>query len=476
MKHTCKQSRQASPACRHTSYLSLRRNPLILGTMILTLTGLISRVIGFFYRIFLSHLFGAEGMGIYQLIAPVTAFVASLTASGLQTAVSKLVAGEPSTKDYKFSFRIVVAGFTLSVSLSFLCCILVYRFSEQIAASLLLEPRCAALLRIVALSFPFGAAHAIINGYFYGIKSTKIPAITQLVEQLIRVGSVFAIFYWADAQQKTLQISAAVVGLVIGEMASMCISLIAIYHRFYRVAMPAGLHAKTPAALYQAPLRHKQGFQNVAARLLALAVPLSFGRIIINLLQSVEAIYIPAALRSYGLSASDSLSIYGVLTGMALPLILFPSALIGSLCVLLLPVVSEAQEAGHKDTVRRAKDKTVLYCSLFGALCTLAFLTFGKLAGTLLFHSSLAGTFIQTLSFICPFLYLSATLSSILNGLGKTGVTFLLNVGCLGIRLLFIFAFVPRFGIAGYLWGLLISQLTVTFFDLAAANYFIRRL
>ena len=71
-----------------------KKNPLITGTIILTATGFASRFIGFFYRIFLSRLFGAEGMGIYQLISPVLALSFSLTAAGMQTAISKYVAGE----------------------------------------------------------------------------------------------------------------------------------------------------------------------------------------------------------------------------------------------------------------------------------------------------------------------------------------------------------------------------------------------
>ena len=50
-----------------------RKQVLIKGTIILTLTGFATRFMGFFYRIFLSHTFGEEGVGIYQLIFPIYA-------------------------------------------------------------------------------------------------------------------------------------------------------------------------------------------------------------------------------------------------------------------------------------------------------------------------------------------------------------------------------------------------------------------
>lgn len=81
--------------------------------------------------------------------------------------------------------------------------------------------------------------------------------------------------------------------------------------------------------------------------------------------------------------------------------------------------------------------------------------------GTELFHSELAGHFIVTLGFICPFLYLDTTLSSILQGLGMAGRIFFSNVVCLLIRLLFVFFAIPVIGMQGYLWGILVSQLVL---------------
>ena len=150
-------------------------HPLVTGTVILTITGLVSRFIGFFYRIFLSSVFGAEGMGLYQLISPVLALSFSLTVSGIQTAISKYVASETSTRDYKNSFRTLWAGFLLAMALSAVCALGIYVYAEPIAVNLLLEARTAPLLRIIALSIPMASVHSCINGYFYGIRKPPSP-------------------------------------------------------------------------------------------------------------------------------------------------------------------------------------------------------------------------------------------------------------------------------------------------------------
>ena len=436
-------------------------HPLVTGTVILTLTGLVSRFIGFFYRIFLSNVFGAEGMGLYQLISPVLALSFSLTVSGIQTAISKYVASETSTRDYKASFRTLWAGFLVAMALSFACTFYIYLGADHIARVFLMEERTAPLLRIIALSIPMATVHSCINGYFYGIRKTAIPAFSQLAEQICRVGSVYLIYFICKRHGLTPTISFAVVGLVIGESASMIVSVVAILARAHQVF---------PASLLGRRRQNTQPFcavitvyQHITKQLLRLAVPLSANRLVLNLLQSVEAIYIPNRLMAYGLSNANALSVYGVLTGMSLPLILFPSAITNSISVLLLPIVSEADASGNQTAVRRAILTSIRCCLLLGFGCTAMFLLFGRLAGRLLFHSELAGSFILTLSFICPFMYIASTLNSILNGLGKTVQTFLFSVISLLLRLLFVFFAIPAYGIKGYLWGILASQMLQTF-------------
>lgn len=435
------------------------RNPLLIGTVILTVTGLLSRFIGFFYRIFLSKTFGAEGMGIYQLISPVLALSFSLTVSGIQTAISKYVAGETTTHDYKNSFRTLWAGFVLAMSLSFGCMAFIYHFADWIAVTFLLEKRTAPLLRIISLSIPMAAVHSCINGYFYGIKKTAIPALSQLSEQIVRVGSVYVIYHICLEKNMVPTISFAVVGLVIGESASMIVSVIAILLRSLQVFGPHTRFRPFSApggSLYEL-------YCGICQKLLPLAIPLSANRIVINMLQSIEAIYIPNRLIAYGLSNADALGVYGVLTGMSMPLILFPSAITNSISVLLLPIVSEADANGNRNAVTRAILTSIKYCLLLGFLCTGAFLLFGRMAGRILYNSELAGSFILTLSFICPFLYIASTLNSILNGLGKTKLTFFYSIISLLVRLLFVFFAIPIWGIKGYLWGTLASQMLQTF-------------
>lgn len=428
--------------------MNYKKHPLITGTIILTVTGLISRMVGFFYRIYLSRLFGEEGMGIYQLTSPVLALTFSLTVAGLQTAISRYVAGETASKDYQTSLRTLLTGIALSLLLSLPCMWIIIRFSEWIAASFLLEPRTASMLRILALSIPLSAVHCCINGYFYGVKKAGIPAATQLIEQFFRVFCVFLADYTISKTGGNPTINAAVVGLVVGEFVAMLVSILAIRLRFYKL----GTNNKTPSNV---PVPYPK----ITAGLLALALPLSMNRIVINLLQSIESVYIPDKLQAFGYDSATALSVYGVLTGMALPLIFFPNALTGSISLMLLPVIAEADMTGNKETVKQATTKTVSACLLLGSICTIGFLVLGNPVGNFLFGSELVGRYICSLSFICPSLYLCTTLTSILHGLGKVTGVFFTNVVSILMRLAFIIFLVPKFGIESYIISMLLSQM-----------------
>lgn len=424
---------------------TFKKHPLIVGTLVLTATGFISRIIGFYYRIYLTRLFGEEGMGIYQLLSPVLALSFSVTAAGYQTAISKFVA-ERTAKGHHSLIQPLLAGLSISLPLSLLCNVIIYQFADFIGCHLLQESRTVSMLRILSFSIPLSSVHSCINGYFYGRKKTVVPAVAQLVEQLGRVLCVFLIASYAFQKGNVPTINVAVLGLTVGEFLSLLVSVVAVYISNLR---------SSRAILPTVPLPALPVYKGI----LSMAMPLTANRVVLNLLQSVETISIPAKLKLFGYDTATALSVYGVLTGMAMPLIFFPNALTGSVAVLLLPIISENNALGNKEAVKKAVMRTIKYCGGLGLLCTGLFGLTGRLIGMFLFDSALAGHFITTLGFICPFLYLDTTLSSILQGLGKAGSIFIMNILSLLIRLLFIYTTVPSFGITGYLWGLLASQL-----------------
>ena len=135
----------------------------IYGTLLLTLTGILSRISGFYYKIFLSRRIGAEGLGIYQLILPVLALIISVSAAGIQTAISRYCAQCRQKRQASADLSVGLSG---SLLLSASCVWLIWHYAPQIGLSLLEDVRTVPLLRIMTLSLPFACIHACINGYY----------------------------------------------------------------------------------------------------------------------------------------------------------------------------------------------------------------------------------------------------------------------------------------------------------------------
>ena len=434
---------------RATSIPRYLNSPLVKGTFFLSMAGILSRLVGFFFRIFFSRNFGSEAMGIYQMIVPILALSYALTASGLQTAISKLVAEHSDNNPEQHKYLYV--GICISMLLSALTCGYLYFGADYLSIHLLSEPQTASLLRIAALSVPLAAVHGCVCGYFYGVKKAFIPAISQLLEQIVRVGSICFLFYVIKASNREPSINLIALGLTFGEAASMLFSLL-----FFCLS-PSVRNVR----MYPGKKSIAQGLKRGNA-LLRLSIPLCSTRITIHFLQSIEASALPACLVLYGYTHSESLSLYGTLTGMSLPVVLLPTVLTGSISVLLLPLISEAKSTGNIQKVKKSIELSIRYSLYAGSVCTLLFCITGKGIGIFLFHNELCGHYIQVLGFLCPFMYIAGTLNSIMNGLGKTVTTFFISNLSMLVRLALVYFLIPVYGMEGYLWSILASQILQT--------------
>lgn len=417
---------------RHLS--SFQTNPLISGTLLLTLTGIFTRCIGFFYRLFLARSIGPEALGTYQLVFPIFIFALSLCCGGMQTAISRYTSATDPPSGF-YLYRGTTIAFLSAVTVS----VLIYVHADFISGVFLQEPSCRQLLQILAPAIPFACVHSCINAYYYGIKKASVPAISQMAEQITRVAGVFLLFRIFMDADRPLTAAAAIWGILMGETAATLISVTA-------------LSINRPV-LSGIVCRYK-----ACKDLCAMAIPLTLNRVALSLFQTFEQILIPAGLKRSGYSASDALALYGVTSGMALSSILLPTVLTGALSSMLLPQIAKAQARGMCGHIRQITKKTVLFSLFLGCFCTLFFFLAGPFAGTWLFHNHLAGAYIQHLSLICPFLFSDSILHTILQGLGRANTVLLLNLFTGVMRILLVMLAVPLWGIRGYLWGMILSQ------------------
>jgi stage V sporulation protein B len=193
-----------------------------------------------------------------------------------------------------------------------------------------------------------------------------------------------------------------------------------------------------------------------------MAIPLTLNHVLMTLSHSLEHLLLPQQLMLFGYNSDEALGHFGILTGMALSVIFFPSAITNSLSVLLLPRISETKSKGDMCSVLETI-KGALCCGIaLGSLCTFIFLFSADWFGTYIFDNTLAGFYIRTLSILCPFMYTSSLLSSIVNGLGYASLTLACNLTGCGIRIIAIWFLVPVYGMYAYIVSMIVGAAVVT--------------
>lgn len=427
---------------------------IIKGTLILSAASILSRIIGFIYRIYLADILGEKLLGTYQLIFPIYVLCFTIYGAGMQSAISQVTAtfsGRPDTsvddktskhlkrKNNLTSNNILLTGIIISLTLALSLSAIINLNSNWIACHILMVPDCDIYLKLLTYLFPFCSVSACICGFQYGLENAKPPAIAGIIEQFTRILFVFIVQGFFSDKEICCQI--AVYGLTVGEFFGF------IYNIY-------SLKNKTLTKR-----KNKISFNESFKFLFPVFISLTSIKLTISLLHSVESIFIPAALVKYGYTTNEALSVYGIYSGMAMPFILFPATITMAISTMLLPAVSKAHSSGNKKQIKKLIRRTSYFCLVTGMSATVFFLLFGNTCANLFFHNELAGRYLTILSFLCPFLYLNMTYSSILNGLGKPHMTFVITVICTLIKILSLIFFVPDYGMIAYIFASLVSEI-----------------
>ncbi len=428
----------------------LTNNLVIKGTIILTVAGFSTRLIGFYNRIFLSGLIGATQMGVYQLILPLYMVAFALTNYGNELALTKLVSEYKGRRDYASVQAFFRVCFSCNLALGLITSFILYHYADWICVHILNAPECVPCIQVICFGVPFMSMKGAIHGYFLGLEKSSIHGISDFIEQSFKVLSLFLISHYICIRNN-YDATFALWGVVIGDFVACIFSIIAFLH-----------HKNKNKALYQtkqAPIYPRQTlhlfFKN--------SVPLTTNRLALTVLQSIESIMIPTVLLIYYKDSSASLAHYGTFTGMAFPFIMFPSTITNALSTMLLPAVSSAQSELNQSYLTKLCEKSMHFCLTIGFFSFITFYIFGNEIGVLFFQNKEAGMYLYQLSFLCPLIYLATTLASVLNGLGLATANLLFTGIATVIRISFIHLAIPTHGMTGYILGLFASYLFLTF-------------
>ena len=409
---------------------------------VLTAVSLLLRISNMGYRSFLSQEMGSAGMGLYQLIFSIFTLTVTLSTSGISLAVTRMVTAAMATGKRQV-VRSTVArcfGFCLSVSLSI--ALLLFFLAKPAAAVFLGTDQAAPCLRILGVGLPFMSLCTCMKGYFLAVDESLSTAFSDAMEQALTIGATVFLFWRFAPQSLEAACFAAMLASTLGEATSFVCSWAA-----YR----SSLRRNTP--------KNREKAKGVLQGLAHIALPCTLSSAARSALNTGENLLIPKELQKYGLSYSGALSQYGLLQGMAMPMLYFPSSLLSSFASLLIPKIAKERELHHQRAVAHITGKALRLALAFGIFFAGLFLTFGESWGIALYGNKNAGAYLQVLAPLAPLVYLDVVVDSLLKGMDEQFNSMKYNLADSLLRVTLVLCLLRFFGLESYVGILFFSTI-----------------
>ena len=266
----------------------------------------------------------------------------------------------------------------------------------------------------------------------------------QVLEQGVRIGTtVLLLTFLCHDENPERACVALVIGSTVSEIFSFLIS--AVFYLFDR-------------RRYK-PQKSASVGEKLTAKLCAIAMPVAFSSYIRSGLLTLEHALIPQGLRKSGASRTQALESYGILNSMVFPIILFPTALIGSFSGLLVPEMAECRAQGNQKEISYIAQR-VFSVALWFSIGTAAVLCcFAEEFGMVIYNNASAARYIRLLAPLVPVMYLDTATDAMLKGLGQQVWSMVINIADALISVILVYFLLPHMGIEGYILTVYIAEL-----------------
>lgn len=376
--------------------------------VIIFFTGL-TRILGFLFRVYLSRTIGAESLGIYQISFSIFMVLLTLIASGLPLIVSRLTAQYIAQKNKQKEYEAVTCATMIAIVLSIIISLLVFGLQKPLS-HIFADFRCMTILITLLPALIFSSAYATIRGNLWGRQKYVATCSAELFEQVVRI-IVCVILLSGIFPNITGEISASL-SLSIACVFS-CIFVLIVY-------LKSG-----------GKFKKNKMYKDV----LQTSTPITCIRLASSLIQPIISLVIPIRLMVAGYTQSQAVSLFGVATGMTMPLLFIPMTIIGSLSYALVPDLSSANAKGDTKYIQQRVESSIIFSLFIAFFIIPLFCGVGQKIGIFFFDNAECGILLEKSAWVIVPLCLTNISSSILNAVGLEIKSFR-NYICGGIFML----------------------------------------
>ena len=357
---------------------------LLLSTIILAISNIIVRGLGFIYKIFLSNIIGEQGLGIYHIVFNFLMICIALTTTGIPTALSCLISTNNTLKDKKQTNIFFISTLYISFFIAFIISIFVSIHSEFFSDIFLHNPKLNLFILAICPAIVLITLSNVLRSYFYGIKKVIVPAVGQILEQISRILFLILVYYYIKNDH--LLCYSALIAISIGEMINIIFITVNLYY---------------DSNLYRKLIINIDDFKHASFEMLKMSIPITCNRMSSIVLQSISSIIIPSRLILANMSYTQALGAYGIISGMVMPFVYLPFSVGSALVVNLIPSISSEVALKNNSFLIKKIKYSIALTLIVSILCSLLFYFFAKPLCILFFKNEVAGVYLKSM-FLAP--------------------------------------------------------------------------
>lgn len=409
--------------------------------LLLTAVTLLMRTVSVSFNVYVSNRVGAEAMGLLSLVSGVYGFAVTLATSGIHLATVRTVSERLGQTHGAENRKCLCACLAYASFFGALSTVLLFTFAAPIGLRLLSDARTVRALRMLSFTLLPIALCSVMNGYFTAVRRAWKNALAQVAEQAIKITLTGYLLVIVAPKTVEGSLIAILLGGAVSESFSLILNLV----------------------LYQFDKRRFSGVVQQRGggkvHVAKVAMPVAISAYMRSGLLTIEHILIPRGLKAFGHGNSAALAAYGSLHGMALPVVLYPAAILSSFAALLIPEMTEQQTKQNNREIRYIAGRTYQLTLLFSVGVAGVMLCLSGELGETLYHSADVAYFIRRLAPLIPVMYLDTATDAMLKGLGQQVYSMNVNILDAFVSVIAVWILVPRLGINGYLITIYITEL-----------------
>lgn len=422
----------------------------LLNSVLLSAVSIAVRFVSVSFNAHVAVKVGEECMGLFTLVASVFSLTVILASAGVNLAVVRKVSetvakcektGEEAGELLR---KIVCSASAYSLFFGVLTGTAVFFSSGFIARVLLEDERCIMSLKAFALSLPAISLSSALAGYFTGVGKVYKNAVCTVIEEAMKILVISSGLVLIAPKG----IEYACLAIVGGGAAAQAVSLVAAYVIY--VTDKSKKTKKQNGSVHAGDNR----IRSIAA----LALPVAAGNVARHGLVTAEHLAIPRSLKKFGMDQSSALSVYGIFSGMVMPVVMFPSAVLYSFAGLLIPELASCRAVGNFERIKNIEEKVFRSSLLFSICVSGVLLSFSDGIGIGMYNNPEAARQLRLISVLIPVMYLDSAVDGMLKGLGEEVYCMKVNVADSALCLALVFVLVPAFGIDGFIALTIISE------------------